>query len=74
MHSSLHAWDNEVLKKPRKRLKTAQRKLERTMAGPLTEENEIIAKEQAALVELYCIFPPVCVGWKEEKYDQAAQA
>jgi hypothetical protein len=52
MHSSLHAWDNEVLKKPRKRLKTAQRKLERTMAGPLTEENEIIAKEQAALIEL----------------------
>jgi hypothetical protein len=52
MHSSLHEWDNDILKKPKKRLKTSQRKLERAMQGPLTEENETIAKEQSALIEL----------------------
>ncbi|XP_071676904.1 uncharacterized protein [Lolium perenne] len=52
MHSSLHEWDNDILKKPKQRLKTAQRKLERAMQGPLTEENDTIAKEQSALIEL----------------------
>jgi hypothetical protein len=44
MHSSLHAWDKDVLKKLKRRLRTAQRKLERAMAGPLMEENEIIGR------------------------------
>jgi hypothetical protein len=52
MHSALHAWDADVLKQPKQRLRTAQQKLERAMAGPLSDENELIAKEQAALIEL----------------------
>jgi hypothetical protein len=52
MHSSLHDWDKDILKAPKRRLKMAQRKLERAMAGPLSDENETIAKEQGALIEL----------------------
>ncbi|XP_071676641.1 uncharacterized protein [Lolium perenne] len=52
MHASLHAWDSDILRQPKRRLKSAQRKLKRAMAGPLTAENEVIAKEQAALIEL----------------------
>jgi hypothetical protein len=52
LHSSLHAWDKDFLKKPQRRIRTAQRKLERAMAGPITAENELIAKEQAELIEL----------------------
>jgi hypothetical protein len=52
MHASLHAWDKEILQKPKRRLRSAQRKLDRALAGPMSEENEIIDKEQAALIEL----------------------
>jgi hypothetical protein len=52
LHSSLHAWDHDFLKKPKHLIRTAQRKLERAMAGPLTTENDLIAKEQAKLIEL----------------------
>ncbi|KAK1694816.1 hypothetical protein QYE76_011513 [Lolium multiflorum] len=52
MHASLHAWDKDILQKPKCRLRSAQRKLDRALAGPMSEENEIIAKEQAALIEL----------------------
>jgi hypothetical protein len=52
MHSSLHAWDRDILQKPKRRLRTTQRKLERAMAGPLSEESEVIAREHAALIEL----------------------
>jgi hypothetical protein len=52
MHSLLHAWDRDILQKPKRRLRTAQRKLERAMVGPLSEENEVIMREQAALIEL----------------------
>jgi hypothetical protein len=49
MHASLHAWDKDILER---RLRSAQRKLDRALAGPISEENEAIAKEQAALIEL----------------------
>jgi hypothetical protein len=52
MHEALHAWDRSILKKPKRRLRDAQRKLENAMNGPLTEENENLAKEMASLVEL----------------------
>jgi hypothetical protein len=52
MHASLHAWDKEILQKPKRRLRSAQHKLDRALAGPMSEENEIIDKEQAALIEL----------------------
>ncbi|XP_051204973.1 uncharacterized protein [Lolium perenne] len=41
MHASLHTWDSDILRQPKRRLKSAQRKLERAMAGPLTMENEV---------------------------------
>jgi hypothetical protein len=41
-----------ILGKPKRRLRTAQRKLERAMAGPMSDENDIMVKEQAALIEL----------------------
>jgi hypothetical protein len=52
MHSSLHAWYRDILQKPKRQLRTAQRKLERAMVGPLSKENEVIAREHAALIEL----------------------
>jgi hypothetical protein len=52
LHSSLHAWDSEILQQPKKRLRTAQRKLERAMAGPFSAENETVVREQVALIEL----------------------
>jgi hypothetical protein len=52
LHSTLHAWDRDFLKKPKRQIRMAQRKLERAMDGPLTTENELIAKEQAELIEL----------------------
>jgi hypothetical protein len=44
MHASLHAWDSDILRQPKRHLKSAQRKLEQAMVGPLTAENEVIAK------------------------------
>jgi hypothetical protein len=52
LHEALHAWDEQVLKKPNKRLKKAQRELEKAMSGPISDESETIAKEKAALIEL----------------------
>jgi hypothetical protein len=52
MHTSLHAWDNRVLKTPKRRLRKAQRELQKALDGPMNDENEVIAKEQANLIEL----------------------
>jgi hypothetical protein len=52
MHKALHAWDQSILKKPKSHLRNAQEKFENAMNGPLTEENENLAKEMASLVEL----------------------
>jgi hypothetical protein len=52
LHGSLHAWDEEVLKKPKKRVKKSQRDLEAAMSGPMSDENEAIAKKEAALIEI----------------------
>jgi hypothetical protein len=43
LHSAMHAWDNEVLKKPKKRLRKAQRDLEKALSGPMSDENNAIA-------------------------------
>jgi hypothetical protein len=50
MHIALHAWDAAVLKKPKRRIRQAQKHLEKVMAGPITDESELIAKETAALI------------------------
>lgn len=51
MHSLFHDWDQRVLKKPKKRLKKAQRELEKIMMGPINDETEVKRKELAELVE-----------------------
>jgi hypothetical protein len=52
MPSSLHAWDKRILKKPKRRLRKAQRELQKALDGPMSDENDEIAKEKANLIEL----------------------
>jgi hypothetical protein len=52
LHGALHAWDNRFLQKPKRRLRNAQRILEKALNGPMNDENDTIAKEMADLVEL----------------------
>ena len=52
LHGSLHEWDKQFLKRPKKRIRKAQRELEQALNGPMNDENEAKAKEQAALVEI----------------------
>ncbi|XP_071677062.1 uncharacterized protein [Lolium perenne] len=52
MHEALHAWDSQILRKPKRHLRKAQRDLEKAMSGPMTDENEATAKEMANLIEL----------------------
>jgi hypothetical protein len=52
MHKALHDWDRHILKQPRKRIRKAQKKLDSAMNGPMTDENEKIAKEMTDLVEM----------------------
>ena len=40
MNSEFHDWDQRVLKKPKKRLRKAQRDLEAAMARPMNDEND----------------------------------
>ena len=51
MHGEFHDWDQRVLKKPKKRLRKAQRELEEAMTGPMTDENEEKRKELSELIE-----------------------
>ena len=51
MHDMLHAWDIRVLQ-PKRRLRMAQRELQKSMDGPISDENETKAKEMANLIEL----------------------
>jgi hypothetical protein len=52
LHSALHECDASVLKQPRKQIRKAQEKLDMDMNGPMNDENEAIAKEMAALIDL----------------------
>jgi hypothetical protein len=52
MHVDLHAWDSSYLNKSKKRLRQAQRDFEKAISGRMNDENETIAKEKAALIEL----------------------
>jgi hypothetical protein len=38
MHAGLHAWDSTILKKPKKRLRKAQRELKDLMRGPINTD------------------------------------
>jgi hypothetical protein len=52
LHGMLHAWDTSINKEPRRKLREAQRDLDKTMSGPIDEENETKAKELATVIEL----------------------
>jgi hypothetical protein len=52
MHQALHAWDSKVLKKPKRRLRKAQREYNNAMTGPISDESEKKAKESANLIEI----------------------
>jgi hypothetical protein len=51
MHAGLHAWDNRVLSRPKKQLRSAQRELELLMRGPLSSDNESKIQEVAERIE-----------------------
>ncbi|XP_073353800.1 uncharacterized protein [Aegilops tauschii subsp. strangulata] len=51
MHAEFHDWDQRVMKKPKKRLRKAQRDLENVMAGPMNDEADAKKKELAELIE-----------------------
>jgi hypothetical protein len=51
MHAGLHAWDHRVLRRPKKRLRAAQRELEAVMRGPFTPNNEERKHELAMLIK-----------------------
>jgi hypothetical protein len=52
MHVTLHAWDHRILRKPKRRLRKAQRELEQAMNGPMNDQNDEKAMELANLIEL----------------------
>jgi hypothetical protein len=39
VHSDLHVWDKEVLKKPVHRIKKLRKELEKLKRGPMTDES-----------------------------------
>jgi hypothetical protein len=38
LHTSMHAWDHEILRKPKRLLRAAQRKLEKAVSGCKDQE------------------------------------
>ena len=50
MYDSFHDWDQRVLKKPKKRLRKAQKELEQIMAGPINDDSEEKRKELSELI------------------------
>ena len=51
MHAMFHDWDQRVLKKPKQRLRKAQRDLERVMRGPINDNSEEARKQLSELIE-----------------------
>jgi hypothetical protein len=55
MHTGLHAWDQRVLRQPKKQLRNAQRDLDMVMRGPLSDDNEqkklVLAQQIEKLLE-----------------------
>ena len=51
MHAMFHDWDQRVLKKPKQRLRKAQRDLERVMRGPINDNSEEARNQLSELIE-----------------------
>ena len=47
MHAGLHAWDQRVLRGPKRRFRSTQRDVETVMQGPINPENDQKRKEIA---------------------------
>jgi hypothetical protein len=67
MHSGLHAWDQRVLRRPKRRLREAQRDLENVMRGPINQETERRKHEISNLIEKL-------LEQEEIKWNQRARA
>jgi hypothetical protein len=52
VHAIMHAWNDSVLKQPKKKIRQSQRELEKAMTGQITDESEARAKEMTNLIEL----------------------
>jgi hypothetical protein len=52
LHGAMHDWDASVVQKPKKKLRKAQRELDKALSGPMTDENDAKAKEMALIIEL----------------------
>jgi hypothetical protein len=52
LHGAMHAWDASVVQEPKKKLRKAQRELDKALSGPMTDENDAKAKEMALIIEL----------------------
>jgi hypothetical protein len=50
VHSDLHIWDRDVLKKPVHRIKKLKKELEKLRSGPMTDES--IAGQKEILLQL----------------------
>jgi hypothetical protein len=61
IHQTLHTWDSKVLKRPKRRLRKAQRELDKALSGPMNDDNERKAKESANLIEI--LLKPEEVHW-----------
>ncbi|KAK1698887.1 hypothetical protein QYE76_015584 [Lolium multiflorum] len=53
MHDGLHAWDQRVLRGPKRRLRAAQRELETVMRGPINPKSDRKKHEIANLIEKF---------------------
>ena len=62
MHDQFHDWDQRVLKKPKKRLRKAQRELEKIMSGPMNDESESKRKELSELIEFLLELEEILLG------------
>jgi hypothetical protein len=52
VHDELHECNNTVLRKPKKRLRKAQREFEKAVSSAITDESEAKALEMANLIEM----------------------
>lgn len=65
MHDAFHDWDKRVRKKPKRRIRKAQKDLERIMSGPINDESEEKRKELSELIE-YSLHAAVESGMAQE--------
>lgn len=51
VHDHLHKWDRSVLQHTKKRIRTAQREMEKAVSGPMNDENLLREKDLAKEIE-----------------------